>query len=440
MRMTRSLFLVAAVLLPAMHATAVVLGPRFEAPVEWVFVFDPRTRALVKVSSLLEFAVASNGTDFFVAWRQRALVGTVGPAGEPPRRTRGGVFGVRIDAAGNVLDAAPIQLPVPGGDTCDFRVTSCPAPSALNMSTGWVAFAPSSDSYMVCNGGCARVDSCGTLLDANPIPFSGSVLSDGQDHFLLLGGQLFFVDSDGTLVAHPFAAPIGSVASDSDGGHFLSVTGSEITLFDSNGATLNATPMPFQTSQPAVTFDGDKYLIFWAGSGPGGRGKYVTRVSSDGEPLDTSARLALSADPFGTDRTYRISFDGMNAVAAWCSTCLFDGNGAPIAVIQQDDQADGQIIATLVGATGPMRSGSSGLAIASNSTGVSVVIADGFSLWLPSPVLGSFFPVVQFVTTWAPSPERNERSDRRPWCQRARRTDDRDAGSKHRQNLDGSRR
>ena len=75
--MIRLLFAASAVLLLAWDATAAVLGPRFEVPVEWVWRFDPRTRLFVRVSSARDFAVASNGTDFFVAWSQRALVGTV---------------------------------------------------------------------------------------------------------------------------------------------------------------------------------------------------------------------------------------------------------------------------------------------------------------------------------------------------------------------------
>jgi hypothetical protein len=260
------------------------------------------------------------------------------------------------------------------------------------------------------------VDSRGTLLDANPIPLlpsGGFAISDGQDHFVLAGNQMFFVAPDATVVAHPMAFTIGSVASDGD--NFLSVTSSQITLFESNGQTLNTTAMPFQASkQPAVTFDGDEYLIFWAGLGPDGPGKYVTHVSSkerrsrksrprtDGEPLDTSARLALPDVNGGAfDFAYRVSFDGMNAIAAWCSVCVNDRNLAPIAVIQKDDQAEDQIIATQVGTAGPMRRW---LAIASNSAGVSVVVVDGVKIWLPSPFLESFFPVVQFVTTWAPSP------------------------------------
>jgi hypothetical protein len=399
------LFIAAAVLLPAWQATAAVLGPRFEVPVEWVWRFDPSTRAYVRVSPARDFAVASNGSDFFVAWSQRALVGTVGPAGEPPRTARAGVFGIRIDAAGNVLDPVPIGLPLSGSDR-----------SFSDLSNQWLAFAASSDSYLACSGGCARVDSCGTVLDANPIPLpSGAggppvVVSDGEDHFVLVGNQIFSVTRDATVVAHPIAFTVGSVASDGD--KFLNVTSSQITLFDSSGATLNAAPMP-GSRQPAVTFDGDEYLVLWAGRGADGNGKYVTRVSSDGVPLDTTARLALP-DYFGggADRGLRISFDGMNAVAAWCDVCVHEKNLAPIAVIQTKDP----ITANWAGTTGPV---ATTLAVASNSMGVSIVVADGFKPWPPSFYLSSFFPVVQFVTTWVPSPERSERSDRRPWCQRS---------------------
>jgi len=395
MRMSRSLLIAAAVLLPAWQATAAVLGPSIEVPVEWVWIRDPRTRALVKVSPLRDFAVASNGTDFFVAWRQRALAGTVGPSGEPPRTARAGVFGARIDAAGNLLDAVPIALPLAGVER-----------SFSDLSNQWLAFAESSDSYLACSDGCARVDSCGALLDANPIEFpSGGlpssgmpvVVSDGEDHFVLLGNEMFFVGPEATVVSHPLAFSIGSVAS--DGNNFLNVTRTGITSFDSHGGTLNAAALPFQASkQPAVTFDGDDYLILWAGIGPDGAGKYVTRASSEGEPLGTSARLALPDVRGGVfDLGFRISFDGMNAVATWCDVCTQTMNEAPIAVIQAEDS----VIATQVDTAGPLLRA---LAVASNSDGVSIVVVDGFKPWLPSPALNSFFPVVQFVTT---TPERD---------------------------------
>lgn len=398
MRMTRLLFTALVVLLQAWPATATALGPRFEVPVEWVWLRNPRSGVFVRVSSLRDFAVASNGTDFFVAWSQRALVGTVGPASEPPRTARAGVFGVRIDAAGNVLDAVPIQLPLSEvADGCPSGARFCPGLLSL-------AFATCSDSYLVCIGGCARVDSRGTPLDANPIPFlpsSGFAASDGQNHFVMQAGspaQIFFVAPDATVVAHPIAFPLGSVAS--DGENFLSVTGSQITLFDTNGAMLNATETPFPPTRGVVTFDGNEYLFFWAGSGPDGFGKYVTRVSSDGEPIDTSARLALPDALGGSfDLTYRIAFDGVNAVAAWCSVCVNDRNLAPIAVIQKDDDAEDQIVATQAGTAGPLRRW---LALASNSTGVSVVVVDGVNLSPTFNALESFFTVVQFVTTGAP--------------------------------------
>jgi hypothetical protein len=413
--MIRLLFAASAVLLLAWDATAAVFGPRFEVPVEWVWRFDPRTRLFVRVSSARDFAVASNGTDFFVAWGQRALVGTVGPAGEPPLTTRAGVFGVRIDAAGNVLDAAPIQLPLPAGD----MISPFPFSEPTNQ---WLTFTASSDSYLACSFGCARVDSCGTLLDANPIPITGGVVvSNDENGFALVGNQMFSVAPDATVVAHPIAFTLGSVASDGD--NLLNVTRSEITLFDSNGATLNVTSMPFQASQrPAVTFDGEEYLVLWQGGGPDGTGKYVTRVSSDGVPLDTSARLALS-DPFDGSKDFglRMSFDGMNAVGAWCRDCFFERNGASLIAIQPKDP----IVATPAGGNGPMRRW---LALASNSTGVSVLVVDGLNIFPPSINLESFFPVIQFVTTWAPSPEQSEQIDRR--CQHHRSHDDGEAGSK----------
>jgi hypothetical protein len=412
MRMTRLLFTAVAVLLPARHATAIELGPRIGVPVEFVSIFDPRTRQFVRVSSARDFAVASDGTDFFVVWKQSALVGTVGPAGEPPGTTRAGVFGARIDAAGNVLDAVPIQLPLSEEGACP---KFCPGGFSL-------AFAASSDSYLVCSiraGGCVRVSSRGTLLDANPIPFlpAGTVTSDGRNHFVLAGNEMFSVNKHARVVAHPiaFTLDLGEVASDGD--NFLSFTRDAarapgITLFNTRGEVLNVTQFPFSASGAAVTFDGDEYLIFWSGPGPEGFGKYVTRVSSEGELLDTSARLPLPVPPpfARVELFFRMSFDGKNEVATWCFQCFFEKNGAPIAVIQKNDQD--QITATLAGGfnfAGPMRKW---LALASNSTGVSVVIVDGIRIFPPNLNLESFFPIIQFVTTWTPSDQ--ERPGRGP--------------------------
>jgi hypothetical protein len=319
------------------------------------------------------------------------------------------VFGVRIDAAGNVMDAVPIQLPLSG--------PQCTPPFGSCFGFLSLAFAASSDSYLVCNGGCVRVASSGTLLDANPIPSlpSGRVLSDGQDHFVVAGGQIFSVDPDATVEAHPFPFAILGDSVASDGDNFLAFTSlggapaeaaPPITLFDSNGAVLKTSAMPFQPLGRAVTFDGDEYLIFWTGAGPDGNGKYVTQVSSDGEVLDTSARLALPNFGSGSlDRLFRISFDGMNAVAAWCQSSISAVNSAPIAVIRKDDQAEDQITATQVGTAGPLGSPPRQfLAVASNSTGVSVVIVDGFKFFPPAFALQSFFPRISFVRTWTPSP------------------------------------
>ena len=63
-------------------------------------------------------------------------------------------------------------------------------------------------------------------------------------------------------------------------------------------------------------------------------------------------------------------------------------------------QAEDQIVATQAGTTGPMQRW---LALASNSTGVSLVVADGVHLVPTFTTLESFFPVVQFVTTWEPT-------------------------------------
>lgn len=373
-----------AVLLPQ-ASLAAVLGPKVELPLEWVWNRGSYGGNYYKATAFGSFAAASNGTDFLVVWTQGARIGVVGPNGEAPWQTTPGVFAVRMNAAGAILDAAPLLLSAEG--------------STVPVTSGavhWVAYAEASDSYLAAFGCgtevCAvRVTSSGTLLDAPPIRLpSGArpvVTSDGVRHFVLAGDQMFVVAADGTWTAFPIAFTPGAVAS--DGLNLLNVNGADITLSGPDGATLASASMPAGIGGRSMTFDGNAYLILGYGPGADGDGEYLTRVDTGGAVLDTSSRLRQG----WADNFFDLSFDGLNDVAVWCPTPpAYDGGPVTIALLQSGAPvAEAEFLTT---GKVLLR-----LSAASNALGTSAIAVDGFAY---GESYNSFHPAVQLVTSWAP--------------------------------------
>ncbi len=387
MRAIRGLTLAAVVLTWTFPgaAPAAVLGPKIPLPVDWVWRYVPNPQGYVQATGLGTIAAASNGTEFLVAWSQRALVGDVGPGGEAPWSTGPGIYAVRIDAAGQLLDPAPIALALDAPDLSG---------SGWRGVGEWLAYAAASDTYLAawgCAGGtevCAlHVSSSGAPLGP-PIhlPAAGRpiVLSDGTDHAVVAGDRLFVVAADGAWTSATLGFTPGVIAS--DGVRFLGVTGTALTVFDRTGATLATAALPLPGV--AATFDGTGYVVLCAGSGPSGSGEYVARVGTDGALLDLSPRLVFGV----ADSLFDMSFDGLYAVAAWCPTCVQDRDSVRIAVI---DLGGAAVTADLL-STGPEFKT---LAVASAATGISVVVPDGEYFW-PNAI--TYHPFAQLLTTWAP--------------------------------------
>lgn len=366
---------------------AAVLGPKVVLPLEWVWNRSNYGGTYYKATAFVNAATASSGTDFLVVWTQSARFGVVGPNGEAPWQTTPGVFALRMDSAGAILDAAPLLL------SADWS-----GPTLVGAGS-WVAYAEASDSYLAafgCPAGlcAARVSSSGALLDAAPIalPSGGTaaVTSDGVRHFVLSGSQVFVVAADGTWTAFPIAFTPGAVAS--DGLNLLNVAGPDITLAGPDGVTLATASLPAGINGRSVTFDGSGYTILGYGPGPDGEsleGEYLTRVDTGGAVIGTTSRLRTGY----ADNFFDVSFDGLNAVAVWCPTPpAYDGGPVTIAVLQPGAPvADAQFLTT-----GKVLNR---LSSTSNAVGTSAIVVDGFAY---GESFNSFHPAVQFVTSWAP--------------------------------------
>src|SRR5512138_223133 len=107
-RIQSIVFLLAISMLPQ-TSLAAVLGPRVELPLEWVWARGYGGN-FYQATAARGFAAASNGTDFLVAWMQYTRYGVDGSSGEAPWNTTPGVFAVRMDSTGAILDSSPLLL------------------------------------------------------------------------------------------------------------------------------------------------------------------------------------------------------------------------------------------------------------------------------------------------------------------------------------------
>jgi hypothetical protein len=241
-------------------------------------------------------AVATNGTDYLVAW-------------EDGRPGAAGIWGVRVDATGIVLD--PSGIPISTGGLCeqspkvasngsdyllvwqDYRnTTECPSDFIPP---------PPADIYG------ARVSAAGAVLDPAGIAIATSaadedlpsVASNGSDY--LVAWQQNFYNSD--------------------------IYGARVS---GSGAVLDTTPISISTATgaqyfPAIAWDGTDYLAAWQDSRNGNATTgpfniYGARVSAAGSVLDPSG-IAISTAPIISPYPLAIAGDGSNALVVWS-----DGN------------------------------------------------------------------------------------------------------------------
>lgn len=190
--------------------------------------------------------VASNGTDYFVAWHQ--------PSTAEPRKVE--LYGMRVSAAGGLLDPTPMKL-IQGAQQ------SPRYPDVIFDGTNYlVTWFPA---------GAVRVSPAGALLDATPIvpPIYFSALGWNGTNYLAV----------------------------------FTTGGTNGSTYDIKGIRLDTSlqpidPLPFTISnaneyqdQPAVASDGTDFLVVWmdrrnAIAGAYSSDIYGSRVTAAGAVLD----------------------------------------------------------------------------------------------------------------------------------------------------------
>lgn len=226
-------------------------------------------------------AIASDGTGFFATWVDS-------------RTSQAVVFGTRIDAGGQVLDPAGIQISETAGFSSFGRRIVAVASGGASYLVAWVG--PGSP---VAGIAAARVSAAGAVLD----PGGFAVSSTASSHMAPAVGW------NGTS----FLVAWRSGSSDGSGDGAI-----EGVRVSPAGAVLDATPIAIADEgplgfleDPAVASDGADFLVAWAAEGPGA--VEARRVSGAGAILDPTAIVLASPRA----RAPAVTFGGGEYQAAW---------------------------------------------------------------------------------------------------------------------------
>jgi cysteine-rich repeat protein len=283
-------------------------------------------------------SVASNGTDYLVAWSDQRAGTSID------------VYATRVSATGAVLDAGGVPVSTDPWDQNAVSAASDGSGYLLAWSDG------RSEVY------ASRISATGAVLDPNGIALPAAIgLRDHAPAVAFDGGQYLVTWSDNfDYDADVFAArvtPAGAisdpnglllslgphaqdepvVAASSSG--FLAVwedfrtfrrTKLFATRLDPDGTVLDPNgilivdPL-YETdspSEPCVASNGDDYLVAWHKVSNGGD-LYAARITATGSVLDPNGFLVSSAP--GWDFAPTIASDGTNYMIAWSDERNPDG-------------------------------------------------------------------------------------------------------------------
>jgi hypothetical protein len=299
-------------------------------------------------------SVASNGTDYFVAWEDYR-------SGSP----WADIYGTRVDSGGTVLDPAGIVFPAVFGND--------PRPSVASNGTTYLVV---SNSGMGIQG--ARVTPAGVILDPAGIavstqltgnPSNPSAASNGTDYFVAWHDWRSFIDNDiyGARVASngtvldptPTDIAVSTAASSqfspsaaSNGTDYFVAwedyrSGTDVYIYGArvapDGTVLDPTGIAVSTAEhnkhvPSVASNGTDYFVAWQDyrGGGGNSDIYGTRVASlDGAVLDDPlVGIAVSTETSGQGDP-SVASNGTDYFVAWqdsrnWATTFYDIYGARV--------------------------------------------------------------------------------------------------------------
>jgi hypothetical protein len=225
-------------------------------------------------------AVAREGTNFLVVWRDSLTANTYSPSS---------IYGTRLNSTGTVLDASGILI-----SSAYFTSAPAVAHDGTNFLVVWDDYR-SQDSMDIYG---ARVSSAGTVLGTSGTSISRS--ANGQvTPAVAHDGTNFLVVWDDSRGA--FSALYGTRVSE---------TG---TVLDTSGILIAPGS---STNQPAVAHDGTNFLVVWEDSrNSGGIDIYGARVSSAGTVLDSSGiPISTASSPQWSPE---LAHDGTNFLVVW---------------------------------------------------------------------------------------------------------------------------
>jgi hypothetical protein len=237
---------------------------------------DTGVPVAVGVGSTTPFISASDD-GFLVTWTISYVDLYQGP----------GVYGVRLDATGKALDAAPIVIAP--------NQTNVQQPSSAwggaSWLVAWQRYGGGPTSYDIVG---ARVPRTGAVLDATPIEISKGTEAEYQPVVTFDGtNQLVTWRSNSAIYGRKYG---------SDGAPLTP----RLTLATAANSSLSY----FQTA-----FDGTRHLLVWSDYGASSYDIFARRISLAGTPID-AGNLSIAIDA-NSDQRPRAAWDGGNFVITW---------------------------------------------------------------------------------------------------------------------------
>ncbi|MDB5217308.1 MAG: Flagellar hook-length control protein FliK, partial [Myxococcaceae bacterium] len=232
------------------------------------------------VGSNQPYIAAANGAGFLVVWS----VSYIDVYQQP------GVYAVRLDVDGNILDQTPITLAA--------NETNVQGPTAAFDGTNWFAawhrYVGGTTSYDIFG---ARIGKTGAPLDATPIEISKDIDAEFFP-VVRFDGTSYFVTWRSYISV--FGQKYGT-----DG----KPIGNRVALVTSpNGSLYNFD----------AAFDGTRHVVTWStynSNGINGQDIYARRFDLDGAPQDV-ADVGIAVDANYDDRP-RVASDGTNFLITW---------------------------------------------------------------------------------------------------------------------------